>query len=272
VRRSDSSSLRRHYEIERGLAARLVSSHADQRAKVYGEVYDELFRRIPDHPQLRIDPSRRAAEVASKLRFVARFLGPDSILVEVGTGDCAFATAASSCVQAVVAVDVSDEILGAAPRPDNVTVALSDGSSIPVPPGSVDVVYSDQLLEHLHPDDVANHLRNVRDALRSDGVYVCITPNRLTGPHDVSRHFDDVASGFHLREYSARDLHNLLFGAGFSQVRFYAGGRGRYLAMPNPLIFLAEALLEQAPAKFRRAFAETLAAYVLFGVNAVAIR
>jgi hypothetical protein len=40
-----------HYAIERELAARLRAAPANERARVYGEVYDELFRRC------RITPS-----------------------------------------------------------------------------------------------------------------------------------------------------------------------------------------------------------------------
>jgi hypothetical protein len=55
-------------------------------ARVYGEVYDELFRRVPDHPQLAIDPAQRDREVSQKLRFVSRFLDHHSCLMEIGAG------------------------------------------------------------------------------------------------------------------------------------------------------------------------------------------
>ena len=48
-----------HYTIERELAARLRAAPANERALVYGEVYEELFRRVPDHPQLAIVPEQR---------------------------------------------------------------------------------------------------------------------------------------------------------------------------------------------------------------------
>ena len=78
-----------HYAIERELAARLRAAPANERARVYGEVYDELFRRVPDHPQLAIDPAQRDREVSKKLHFVSRFLDHRSCLMEIGAGDCA---------------------------------------------------------------------------------------------------------------------------------------------------------------------------------------
>ena len=44
--------LRHHYEVERELADRLRSASREERKQLYAGVYDELFRRVPDHPQL----------------------------------------------------------------------------------------------------------------------------------------------------------------------------------------------------------------------------
>ena len=44
--------VRAHYEIEMGLAASLRSANREDRKRLYGELYDELYRRVPDHPQL----------------------------------------------------------------------------------------------------------------------------------------------------------------------------------------------------------------------------
>ena len=103
-------------------------------------------------------------------------------------------------VQRVYAIDVSDEISGKTKLPHNCNLILSDGTSIPVDPGSVDIAYSNQLMEHLHPDDAVEQLYHIHEALKPGGMYICITPNRLCGPHDISRSFDDTPRGFHLRE------------------------------------------------------------------------
>ena len=44
--------VRAHYEIEKGLAARLRLANREDRKRLYGELYDELYRSVPDHPQL----------------------------------------------------------------------------------------------------------------------------------------------------------------------------------------------------------------------------
>ena len=87
----------------------------------------------------------------------------------------------------------------------------------------------DQLMEHLHPDDALDQLQNIFTALTSAGVYLCITPNRLNGPHDISMYFDEVATGFHLHEYTITELSDLFKKVGFSKVRVYIWKRGLFL-------------------------------------------
>jgi len=261
-----------HYTIECELAARLRAAPANERARVYGEVYDELFRRVPDHPQLSIDPAQRDREVRQKLRFVSRFLDHRSCLMEIGAGDCAFSLHAASMIRRGIVVDVSQVIVSAAQEMPNLEVVISDGTSLPVEPGSVDVAYSDQLMEHLHPDDALLQLTNVVRAVRLGGVYICITPNRVNGPHDISRDFDKVAAGLHLREYTGREIRNIFLSAGFRHVNFYAGGRGHYVRIPMALALSAEVVFARLPVVVRRSRIPALAAHVLLGLNVVAKR
>ena len=75
-------------------------------------------------------------------------------------------------------------------------------------------------MEHLHPDDAVDQLKNIYNALVNGGKYICITPNRLTGPHDISKYFDNVATGFHLKEYTVTELSGLFREVGFSDCSF----------------------------------------------------
>jgi len=212
--------LRAHYEIEVELADRLRHAPPDERRSLYGKVYDELFRRVPDHPQLtrRVDPAEQAAYARDQVQLVRRFLAPAGNYVEVGAGDCATVRGVAEFAGRATAVEVSADILPER-LPTNVEVAISDGVTIPVPAGSADLVYSNQLMEHLHPDDAMQQLSNIARALRPGGRYLCITPNRLTGPHDISLAFDDEARGFHLREYTYAELRAAFEQAGFRRLR-----------------------------------------------------
>lgn len=212
--------LRAHWEIERELADRLRAADRDERTALYGQVYDELFQRVPDHPQLvrREDPAQRETSVRSQSALVAHFLRRDGVFLEIGAGDCSLSLAIAPRARHVYAVEVSREIVPRTPPPENFDLLITDGRQIPVPPGSVDLAYSNQLMEHLHPDDAVEQITQIHAALRPGGRYICLTPNRLIGPADISMYFeDDRPSGFHLREYSNTELGALFADVGFAR-------------------------------------------------------
>ena len=120
-----------------------------------------------------------------------------------------------------------------------------------IPAADVDVIYSNQLMEHLHPEDAAEQLDNIFRALRPGGTYVCITPNRVNGPHDVSKHFDRIASGFHLHEYTYRELARLLRAAGFTRLEAVLDWRGRRARVPIWFAGAIERLAAAFPALAR---------------------
>lgn len=233
-----SEQLREHYEIECALADRLRNSHPSERGQLYSSLYDELFRRVPHHLQLtqRDATEVRARGVDEQMKFLRRFLRADSMFAEIGPGDCALALRVAPMVRHVSAIDVSSEITARIRAPDNFRLMLSDGVSVPVAAGSLSVVYSNQLMEHLHPDDARDQVQNIYRALAGGGIYVCLTPNRWTGPHDISAHFDEVAKGFHLKEYSHGEIVSLFKQVGFSRVRIFLGARGRFVPMPTAAI------------------------------------
>lgn len=255
---TESRSMERlhtHWEIERELADRLRNATREERTALYGDVYDELFRRVPDHPQVlgRANQDVRRAATARELSLVHRFLPRDGVFVEIGAGDCALSLSVAPHARRVCAVEVSREIAQVTAPPANFELVITDGRSIPVPPGSVDLAYSNQLMEHLHPDDAAEQLQNIVAALRPGGRYICLTPNRLLGPADISMYFEDeVASGFHLREYSNRELESLMRTAGFGSVDVLVTLGGRARAVPMPPMRVLESAFERLPRATRR--------------------
>ena len=248
--------IKRHYEIERTLADRLRHGGRAERVTLYTAVYNELFQSVPDHPQLTAlgTPEATAGETARQFGIIRPFLNKDSVVLEVGAGSCHLSHKLAGHVRHVYALDVSDEIATRIVLPSNCQLVLSDGISVPVPPGVVDVAYSNQLMEHLHPDDAAEQLKNIHRALKPTGLYVCITPNRLCGPHDVSRGFDEEPTGFHLKEYDNRQLTALFLRVGFRKVRGWFSYQ-RFVvpwAFPMTPVRAAEWVLSLAPPPLRR--------------------
>ncbi len=270
----DAARIRAHYDIERRLARQLLEAPKGARTQLYSALYDELFRSVPDHPQLTRKKSRALSERAArrKMALVGRYLRPDAAFLEIGPGDCALAFAAAKRVRSVTAVDVSAEIAGRTDQPANFELVISDGTSVPVADGSIDVVYSNQLMEHLHPEDAVEQLRNIYRALRPGGAYICITPNRVSGPHDVSGYFDRVATGFHLREYTYAELLALCRAVGFRRFHAYAGGEGLYVRCPLALLRLGEACLGRLPWPVRKTLARSRPGRAFLGIDLVAFK
>lgn len=243
-----------HYEIEKELAKRLLDAPRQERAHLASSLYDEMYRRVPQHPQ---HTQKNLAEDAKcalniQMSFLQPFLKGCRTFLEVGPGDCAISLEVSKIVNSVYAVDVSSEITKVMQAPDNFNFVLSDGCSVPVEENSIDIAYSNQLMEHLHPDDACEQLENIFRALVKGGRYLCITPNRLTGPHDVSKYFDDEATGFHLKEYSVSQLYILFKAIGFSKLKTYIYFKGGYTYVPVLLLVMMEKIVLVLPKKFRK--------------------
>ena len=264
--------LKHHYEVEKELAARLRAAGPDERPRLYSWAYEELFRQVADHPLLRKteEDARRAA--AAQLTFLRRFLKPDIAMIEIGPGDCALAFLAAAHLRKVVGVDVMESFTPHIPRPENFEMVVYDGIHLPLPDASFQLAYSNQVVEHLHPDDVLEQTRSVCRVLVPGGIYVCATPNRITGPHDVSGQFDDVATCLHLKEYTTGELHRVFREAGFSRTVAYAGLRGHYGPFPWVAVSACEALLGTLPHRIGRAIARRLPLRIIEGIRLVGFK
>lgn len=261
-----------HYLIEKDLASRLRSASREERRGLYTSVYDELLRRVDDHPLL--GPVKDKAEPQALLGYhlnaLAPFIKPDTVFLEIGAGTCQISLSVAPKVRHVYAVDVSKEITAGVEPPLNFDLLISNGTNIPVPPGSVTVAYSNQLMEHLHPDDAAEQLREIYTALAPGGVYLCFTPNRYTGPHDISRDFDDEATGLHLHEYTVRELRRILLEAGFHNAQLYFPSR--HLLISAAPVATLESALQHLPSRSRRSVACQSVLRAMLGIRMVATK
>ena len=247
--------LKTHYELEVKLADQLRNASKSERRELYSAVYDELFRKISYHPQLirKALPEERERKVKRTAEILKKYLGPDSIFMEIGPGDCKLSFEMCKYAEKVYAVDVSEEVTNYCQVPDNFELILSDGSSIDIPSESIDLAYSNQLMEHLHPDDALVQLRGIFRSLSIGGVYYCVTPHRFGGPSDVSRFFDKEAKGFHLKEYTLAEIHNIFRESGFRSLRLVRAVGGRTVNMPIQPSIAMESLVSVFPGKIRRA-------------------
>jgi SAM-dependent methyltransferase len=274
--KSDPRTMERitaHYTIEKALASRLKSAPPDKRKQMYAEVYNELFSKVPDHPQLIEGSAEMSLKKAKqKWQLIKRFVNQQSSFLEIGAGDLVLTRLVAEQVEQVVAVEVSEEIVKDVNLPLKVGLVISDGTSIPVERASMDAAFSNQVMEHLHPDDALEQLQNIFSSLKLGGTYICITPNRLSGPHDVSQYFDQEATGLHLKEYVTSELVELFATAGFRNIKVYWGGKGIYIRCPLFLVKATEAILKKLPYKIRHPLARFYPVRALLGINIVGIK
>jgi len=268
------AQLREHYEIEKELATRLLHAKREERQHLYTALYDELYHRVPHHPQLtrKTDVKAQRQAVSGQMRVLKNFLKPESVFMEIGPGDCSLSLEVSKFAKRVYAVDVSEEITKNLKIPSNFSLILSDGCGVPIPEELVDVAYSNSLLEHLHPEDAWQQLRDIYNSLTPHGVYICVTPNRLSGPHDISKYFDDAAKGLHLQEYIVAELARLFKAAGFAKVQTYLSIKGLAALMPIFPAKYIESFLKLLPFGVQRQIASSFPIRSLLGITLVATK
>lgn len=234
---------------------------------MYTEVYSKLFDSVPDHPQ----KTRPRVDGAKQLPVILRYVTPHSAFLEVGGGDGALAIAVSPHVQLSYCLDVTDALIPST-APENFRFVKTPGVEIALPDASIDFAYSNQLMEHLHPDDAADQLAEIRRVLKPNGMYLCTTPSRVTGPHDVSCYFSYEAEGFHLREYDYGSLRRVFRQAGFRHAKIVLVAKGRRFRAPYWALRPLEMSVLAMPPKLRAKLTSNVIASGIFGLNMIGVK
>jgi SAM-dependent methyltransferase len=246
--------LRKHYEVEKEIATRLKQATRAERRVIYATMYDELFERVPDHSRLQIREDSRLTAQANhgKWLLVKPFLSPAMTFVEFAPGSCRFAVEVCPHVRSVYGIDISDQTGQLASLPENFKLIIYDGYDLDMEPGIADIVFSDQLLEHFHPDDTELHLETVKRLLKPGGRYVFRTPHRHSGPHDVSAWFsENEPEGFHLKEWTYGEFDVVLRKLGFRSWRAYRLTKGAMVPVPMPILRTIENMIGGMPRQRR---------------------
>ena len=100
-----------------------------------------------------------------------------------------------------------------------------------------DILFSDQLIEHIHPDDTKLHFELAHRILKVGGKYIFRTPHSLSGPYDISRYFSDEPECFHLKEWTYLEIKTLLLDLKYAN--FQARFRKKTLDLRLPFIYFA---------------------------------
>lgn len=266
-------NIERAFEIERDLADVLRKCAPNERSRKYVEVYQEWYQRCGS--ELYPDGARSPEDQGVKrtLAYIRRQL-PTACesLIEIGAGDCVIAEALAQTIAEVGVLEVAGP--GLEPEGEHVAVRVEayDGIVVPEALAPVDAILSFQVMEHLHPTDAKTQLISIAQALRKEGVFIMQTPNRVTGPHDISKHFSDVPLGFHLKEYTVGELHSMLKEAGFAYVKCYAFWKGQEYRLPCGIVATLEWIISCFPHPIRRRIVKFRGLRSIFGINMVGVR
>jgi len=206
------------FQLERILRKRILLSSKEDRAAIVEQAYKELFERFTDHSVFLAtqEEAKRKGRLGSGLIIPLSKRGSNVLEVGCGRGDVLKALAERDRI--CTGIEISEHMLKLCNKLD-IKVVQGDADSLCFPTGSFDVVFSQEVLEHLHPEDVPMHFAEAFRVLRPNGILAVETPNRRTGPQDISRGFTRVAEGLHLKEWTVRELIQMFQKAGFVKVR-----------------------------------------------------
>jgi SAM-dependent methyltransferase len=219
-------------------------------------MYDELFAKVPDHSRLtrRQDEAETRRANRGKFALIRRFLNPSITFAEFAPGDCRFVMEIAPKVRQAFGMDISDQRNPNDRVPPNFELIIYDGYNLDkVRDESMDVLFSDQLVEHFHPEDTPLHFQIACRILKTGGRYIFRTPHLLAGPHDISKYFSDTPQGFHLKEWTYTELRPILQRAGFTKISSYMLLKHRMVPVPFAYFATWEKILGRLPhAKTRR--------------------
>ena len=250
-----------HYMVEKSIAERLKKSSREERSLILATMYDELFSKVPDHPRLTRRESEKLTSFSnkSKIAVLSKLISKSASFVEFAPGDCRFAYEVAKKVKYSYGIDISDQRNPTDKIPDNFKLIVYDGYSIDqLDNNSIDVVFSDQLIEHLHEEDTRLHFELVRRILKKGGKYVFRTPHLMTGPHDISQYFSYKPECFHFKEWTYIEMKRMLSNLEYTGFHTYWNARGISLRMPNSYFAICELVLGQIPKRYMRSVAKYL--------------
>ncbi len=206
-----------HWNLERELTGRILASDPEDRWRVTEDSYTELYEHLAWHRDLPRDP-----EKPRNFDDWFAIIGDEPLdIYEIGSGEGELIQALADRGHRCRGTEITSERGSNHDHDNKVSWGSSDGVHLDrfEEVGAYDLVLSNQVIEHLHPDDLDAHLRSARSLLRPGGRYILSVPHRLTGPHDVSEVFGRLtAEAMHLREYSWAELSKAMVEAGFARV------------------------------------------------------
>jgi SAM-dependent methyltransferase len=138
----------------------------------------------------------------------------------------------------------------------------------------VDVIYWNDVMEHIPPDEIPAISRVFHELLKPGGRLLTITPNWHNRPSDITRIFKPPrteAEGFHLKEYKLSEVMDIFRTAGFESISApLFATRNKAFFFGNGLVRLkssCEYILEILPCAIARSLSSAFAMSISLAVK-----
>ena len=207
------------FEVEKEFHFKILDeTNSEKRKKLYTEVYNTVHS-LYGKAKL---PSKRNPKINLVNKFGNAFDGRSIIDVGCGNGDLLRAIRETGRPKRLVGIDGSEYVLSNSdPNIDFVKSDIIDFNL----EDKFDIVFSDNVIEHIAPTDLESHLTSITRVLKHGGKLIILMPNRLFGPSDVTRIFDYTytnkipAQGTHINETTYTEMIELLEKRGFNNFK-----------------------------------------------------
>lgn len=224
---------RLQFELEKSLRAEILQSSRESRASVTAAAYETLFSSFPDHSVFDATLEERQRKGRLSAGLIAPLLSRSAQVLEVGCGRGDTLATLTALGHKCVGVEPSAHMLDIVGK-GNGTVQFGMAEKLCYADGRFDAVFCQEVLEHLHPDDVPLFFAESYRVLKPGGILSVETPNRTTGPQDISRGFTPLAEGLHLKEWTVSELLEQFAVAGFTNVKSLVSPQ--FLARRSPAV------------------------------------
>jgi SAM-dependent methyltransferase len=210
------------FELEKSFHEKILATEdPSERKSQYSALYNEVHR-LKKIGQVRETSGEALRQTRLALAF-RRELEGRSVL-DVGCGSGFFLRAVARHLHHGDLCGLDTSTVHLPERSDGIRFVESDIVSFKMN-CQFQVIFSHQVLEHIAPSDLPEHLRSIYSALAPGGKFIVCLPNGYWGPQDITRIVDNSfegrtpAQGSHLNENSYCELVPYLSRFGFKKMR-----------------------------------------------------
>lgn len=218
----EKENLVRAFKVEKEFHKNILNEKDKEKRKIlYKTVYEKVHPYYGEADEL--SRKRNLEHKKKTVKLFSEILEGKSIL-DVGCGDGSFLINVSNSLgnSRLVGIDISSSVIPS--NINNIDFINKDIINFDLDE-QFDIVFSDNVLEHIAYLDLSDHLSSIKKALKSNGTLIIIMPNRLFGPCDVTRIIDYTysnkipAMGTHLNESTYTEMISILKGKGFRKIQ-----------------------------------------------------